>query len=186
MSTTSATEQYYPYPGSVIGFNPTMKAGMHAVLTISTLSTLSTSGLLCFITYRTVFSKGSGIAVNQNLLLLVNLLIGDLLQAAGILINYHWLSIDAILAPSHACTAQGWMVNLGDISSGCFVFMIAIHTATSVLRGKLIPLKQLSIMVACCWVFCIILSSLGLMIHGRDYYAAAGFWVSLFMIKDSS
>ena len=178
MTSTSTSQEYHAYPGSEIGFDGTMKVGMRAVLTISTLSALSTSGLLCFIAYRTFFCKRSGININQNLLLLVNLLFGDLLQAAGILINYHWLQIDAILAPSHACTAQGWMVNLGDISSGCFVFLIAIHTAVSVLRGQLISFKHISIIVACCWVFCITLSSLGLAIHGRSYYAAAGFWVS--------
>ena len=178
MTSPSASQEYYPYPRSVIGFDGTMKVGMRAVLTIATLSTLSTSGLLCFITYRTFFCKRSAIAINQNLLLLVNLLFGDLIQAAGILIDYHWLQIDAILAPTHACTAQGWMVNLGDVASGCFVFLIAIHTAVSVLRGQLISLKHLSIVVACCWVFCITLSSLGPAIHGRSYYAAAGFWVS--------
>ncbi len=174
--------QYFPYPASVIGLNPEERAGLHAISALATLSAVCTSGLLSFLLYRAIYWERyytTTLTRNQNIVLLSNLLFADLIQAIGFLFSAYWVNIDSILAPTPACTAQGILLNLGDVASGSFVFLISIHTAVSVLRGPSIPLRYLLAAIATCWIFAIFLSTIGIAIYSQEYYTAAGIWVSL-------
>ena len=73
---------------------------------------------------------------NQYLLLIFNLVLADFQQSIAFLISFHWIAQNSILAPTAACFIQGWLVQVGDVSSGIWVLAIAIHTWYSVARGR--------------------------------------------------
>ncbi len=173
--------QFFPYPASISGLTPAIDGGLKALSIVSTLSAFSTFSLLCFLTYRMIFWRkyyNSTIIYNQNIILLFNLLLGDFIQAIGFMISYHWMRLDGIFAPSPACSAQGVLTNMGDLLSGSFVLLISLHTATTVIWGQIVPWRFLIAAVSFCWVFSIVMSNLGWAIYGREYFTAAGIWVS--------
>jgi hypothetical protein len=158
-----------------------LKAGLRAMGAVATLSVVSTFGLLCFITYRMIFWKkyySSTVSQNQNVVLVYNLLLGDLFQAVSFLTSFHWAESNSILAPTTACSAQAVLLTFGDLASGIFVFLIAVHTAISVLMGRAIPLRYLIAVIILCWLFTLFLTVLGPAIYGQAYFTATGAWVS--------
>ncbi|KAF2150084.1 hypothetical protein K461DRAFT_245395 [Myriangium duriaei CBS 260.36] len=143
------------------------------------LSVISTSVLLIFLASRFFTWKKhykSYIGYNQYLVLFINLLLADLIQAASFVFSLYWRHIDAILAPTAACTAQGWLLNLGDVASGLFVLLIAAFTFHSTVNGRRLEHKHFLALVIGTWVFCLLLTVLGPAIHGRTYFVRAGVW----------
>ena len=106
----------------------------------------------------------------------MNLLIADFFQGLSFTISFHWITVDGILAPSNACFAQGFLLNLGDISSGLFVFYIALHTFFTAVKGRRIPQTLFASMVVFIWLFCLLLTAIGPIQHKRDYFVKAGAW----------
>ncbi len=172
--------RYFPYPASMPELKSTQRAGLHALSAIATLSAVSTFCVLCFLIYRAIFWKRyymSTLVFNQNIVLLFNLLIGDFLTSTGYMFSFHWSHLNSILAPTPACTAQGVLLNVGDLLSGCFVFVIALHTGAILVRSYIIPWKYLIPTIIFCWLFSFIISFLGMAFFGKGYITAAGFWV---------
>jgi hypothetical protein len=163
------------------------KHGLIAISFFSLLSVLVTGGLLTFLTYRIIRWKKyytSYIGHNQYLVLLYCLFLSDFIQAFGFLISLHWLKEDAITAGTAACNAQGWLVQLGDLSMAVWVFALAIHSFFAVVRGR-----HFSFVVFCCgiglgWLFCIILSISGPLSHRQgDFFVRTASWVRLQLLK---
>ena len=170
-----------PPPYSLLN-NPTeLNIGLWFLGLLATLSVVSTVTLLGFITYRMVSWRRyyeNNVGHNQCIIFILNLLLADLFQASSFLISFHWLSLDAIVAPTTACTAQGWLLNFGDLSSGFFVLAIAIHTWLSVVRGIRTKLVTFVISITCVWTGATVLTSFGLARHPRDFFVHTGAWVS--------
>lgn len=99
-----------------------------------------------------------------------------MLQSSSFLIVSHWIQIDAILQPDPACFTQGWLLNLGDVASGLFVFVIAGHTFYAAVRGSRPSKLALYAIIASAWVFAVLLTALGPILHHKEYFASAGAW----------
>ncbi|OIW31699.1 hypothetical protein CONLIGDRAFT_697950 [Coniochaeta ligniaria NRRL 30616] len=125
--------------------------------------------------------QGNRSSPNQFLVLLYNLLIADMHQAASFLINGVWVAKDTIQVGSPACFAQGWLVSNGDVAGGLFLSAIAIHTYLTVVWNRKPPQRVLYAGVVGVWIFTYFISALGIAIthngkSGGGFYVRAGAW----------
>jgi len=91
----------------------------------------------------------------------MNLLIADFLQAVSFLFSFYWIRIDAMLAPSTSCFAQGFLLNVGDLTSGFFVVAIALHTFHTAVKGRRIQYNIFLVTIVGIWTFGLVLSIIG-------------------------
>jgi hypothetical protein len=176
-STTLANSQYAST--SLIPLPLSIRNGMIAMGTMGLLSTLATSGLLLFITYRMVYWRrfyDHSIAKNQVFILLYNLLLADFQQAASFLFPWRWIAINELVGPSPTCFAQGWLIQIGDVSSGLWVLAIAVHTFNSLVIQKSISMPVFTICVVSLWMFALFLTALGPIMAPHDFFIPAGAW----------
>ncbi|KAK7731350.1 hypothetical protein SLS57_001286 [Botryosphaeria dothidea] len=174
-----AEPSYFPWPYSVDPLPDNLRRGLWPVGVFALLSVIATLGLLGWITYRLVSWRKhyrSYVGYNQYVLLIYNLLLADLQQSLSFLISFHWISEGKMLAPSSACFGQAWLVQIGDISSGMFVFAIALHTFFSVVKGRQLPFRVFLICTMVIWGISLMLTVLGPALHGNEYFTAAGAW----------
>lgn len=160
---------YWAEPYSLFEIPDSEDSGLAALGSLALISSVALIATLCFIIYRLItwrsyyacFPSGT-----QCILLILNLLLADLQQSLALTISFHWLQTGSILAPSSACTMQGWLLHAGDVSSGLFVLGIAIHTY--LLTGHQTEISNRSVYwtIAAVWVFSYFMASLGLAIHG--------------------
>jgi hypothetical protein len=103
-------------------------------------------------------------------------LIADFIQAASFLFSFHWVKRDGIFAPSSACFAQGFLLNIGDLTSGFFVMAIAFHTFYTAVKGRRIGHVGFIASVVSIWTFALILSIIGPIQYKDKYFVRAGAW----------
>ncbi|KAJ1327401.1 G protein-coupled glucose receptor regulating Gpa2 [Microdochium nivale] len=120
-------------------------------------------------------------APNQFLILVYNLLLADMHQAAAFMLNISWISRDEIAVGSHACWAQGFFISNGDLAASCFITAIAFHTYFAIVRGYRPPHRVLYAIIMFLWVFVYLLGGLGVAItnNGKDaggLYVRAAAW----------
>jgi hypothetical protein len=154
--------------------------GMIAMGTIGLVSTISTLGLLIFITYRMIRWRQyyeHPIATNQIFILIYNLLLADFQQALSFLLAFYWISENKLVGPSPVCFAQGWLIQIGDVSSGIWVLAIAVHTFTGLVAQKIIPFGIFIGLVFLVWVFCLVLTIVGPIKEQVNFFVPAGLWV---------
>jgi hypothetical protein len=188
-SSVLETRQYDPYPASIAGLSPELRVGLHAMGVLAAISAILCLSIVSLITFRMVWGNdryGRPLAHNQNILLIVNLLLADIFQSVSFLISFRWLLIDGITAPTMGCSAQGLLLNFGDISSGLFVLLIAIHSAWSVVWGRAAPRGFLIGLICSAWALAAIVTALGPAINGRHFYTSAGAWVCTNLDRISS
>jgi len=143
-------------------------------------SSISSIALLSFITYRMIFWKRfyhRPISSSQTFILIYNLLVADFQQALSFLFSFYWLSQNRLTGPSSTCFAQGWLIQIGDLSSGLWVLSIAVHTGITLIAKKSISQRQFLSAVLAIWAFALFLTALGPIIHGKDFFVPAGAWV---------
>jgi hypothetical protein len=126
-------------------------------------------------------------APNQFLILIYNLLLADMHQAAAFLLNGVWLNNDAILVGTPTCFVQGWLVSTGDLSSSLFISAIAIHTYMSIVLRRQPSQKVLYGGIIGIWLFVYIISiaPIAATSNGENaggYYVRAVAWVSLYIM----
>lgn len=163
-------------------------SGMIAMGIIGAISTVSTLALLVFITYRMVFWRRyylRPIATNQIFILIYNLLLADFQQALSFLLAFYWISENKLVGPSSVCFAQGWLIQIGDLSSGIWVLAIAIHTFINLVLQKTIPFGLFIGGVLLIWLFCLILTIIGPISHHSEFFVPAGVWVSYYFFTFS-
>ncbi|KAK0620395.1 G protein-coupled glucose receptor regulating Gpa2-domain-containing protein [Immersiella caudata] len=119
--------------------------------------------------------------VNQFVVLILNLLLADIHQAAAFLINAIWARYNIIDVDSPACFAQGWLVSTGDLASSCIIAAIAFHTYLAVVWNYKPPQWAVYSTMVGLWVFDYALAIIGPAItsNGRDYggfYVRAAAW----------
>jgi hypothetical protein len=176
-STTNATSEYTsssldPLPNDI-------RHGMIAMGIIGLFSSVSTVGLFIFITYRMIAWRkfyDQPIASNQIFVLIYNLLLADAQQGLSFLIAFHWVSQNRLVGPTTACFAQGWLIQIGDVSSGLWVLSIGVHTFVNLVLQKPIPMKMFIAWVISLWGFCLILTAIGPITHREDFFVPAGAW----------
>lgn len=184
-SSTTPVSPIYGLPsnltsGSSIDHLPLeLRNGLVAMGYFGLLSSISTLILLVFITWRMVFWRkfyDQPISKSQMFILIYNLLLADLQQSLSFLISFHWLTQDEIV-PSKACFAQGWLIQVGDVSSGLWVLAIAIHTGINLAWGKSVTSICFVCGIVFIWAFTLILTILGPLLHGEKVFTPAGAWV---------
>ncbi|TKA26036.1 hypothetical protein B0A50_05548 [Salinomyces thailandicus] len=171
--------EYFPPPYSVRTLSSTVRHGLIPVGILATASVISTIGLIGFISWRILnwrMHYKTFVGYNQYVVLVLNLLLADLQQAAAFLISFHWVNENYILAPHPACFAQGWLLHSGDVASAFFVLAIALHTFFTAVYGKRIGTKTFYGGVSGAWIFSYFLTGLGVGMHGSKYFVRAGAW----------
>lgn len=171
-----------PFPTSVANPNALsdgLKQGMMPLSIFAVCSVLSTSALLCWITWRLIFRSDyqAFVGYNQYVILIYNLLLADLQQALAFIITLHWLDLGQIESPSRTCFTQGFLLNMGDVASGFFVFSIALHTWYSVVLGRKVRYGYFTSGVLLVWGFAFFLTVIGPATQGSHFYAKTNAWV---------
>ena len=157
-----------------------MRRGMIVLCTITLVSCITTLSLLGYLSYRFFTGRnqyGTPLHKNQYILLIYSLMLADFQLDLGFLLDVMWLDRGHIVAPSAGCRAQGWLVNVGDLGSGFFVFAIACHTFLTVVYGRKIGLKTVCWSIVSLWVLAVILTVIPIAMHPRDIFVAQGSWV---------
>jgi hypothetical protein len=155
--------------------------GMIAMGTIGLVSSISTLALLIFITYRMIRWRRyyeHPIATNQIFVLIYNLLLADLQQALSFLLAFYWISENKLVGPSPVCFAQGWLIQIGDLSSGIWVLAIAVHTFVGLVVQRTIPFGIFVGLVLLVWIFCLVLTVVGPIQEQVNFFVPAGLWVN--------
>ena len=163
--------------------------GLLAIGCLAAVSFLFTSCLLGFISWRMVSWKRfytSSIGHNQSIVLVYQLLLADSLQSLGFLISFYWASEREIIGPRSACFVQGWLIQIGDVSSAFFVLAIAIHTVYQVVFSKRVSHRVFLVAVSSVWGLAFLLTSLAPIVGGRYIFERAGVWVSDIGLQKSS
>ncbi|KAI0479409.1 G protein-coupled glucose receptor regulating Gpa2-domain-containing protein [Xylariaceae sp. FL0804] len=180
-------EAYYESPNSMLDMPPRIEQGLLAIGSLATVSILFTTALLSFITWRMVSWRAhytSYIGRNQCVVLIYQLILADCLQSLGFLISFHWAAEQAIWGPSSACFAQGWLIQIGDVSSAFFVLAIALHTTLQVTMSKRISYQTFTAGVCSIWAVSLILTSLAPITGGRYVFMRAGDWCWISNARD--
>ncbi|KAK3323656.1 G protein-coupled glucose receptor regulating Gpa2-domain-containing protein [Cercophora scortea] len=118
---------------------------------------------------------------NQFLVLIYNLMLADLHQAAAFLLNAVWIRTDSIKVKTPTCFAQGWLISTGDLASSWFIAAIAIHTYLTVVRHYKPPQWALYSVIVFLWFLDYLFAALGPVTtyNGREwggFYARADAW----------
>ncbi|KAJ4486000.1 hypothetical protein J3R30DRAFT_3819194, partial [Lentinula aciculospora] len=108
----------------------------------------------------------------------VNLLIFDLIQAIGGVIDVKWVA-DAAVTEGPLCTAQGILKQVGDVgvAFSWVIPIIALHTfCVLVLRWNAAPRTAVAVLIFI-WVFIALIVGLSIATHkGKDYYGDTQYW----------
>lgn len=141
------------------------KRGLIALGVTGILSTIASFSLLIFLVPRYVSSKAKAQTENwksASLLLIINLLIADLLQAlAWGLMSFYWLNMNTLTALSRACLLQGFLINWADLASAFFVLSIALGTWWTLWMERCINYNKMQFMICVIWLFPLFISLLG-------------------------
>lgn len=113
---------------------------------------------------------------NQFLILIFNLIIADMHQAAALLLSVIWLRKGGIFINTPTCFVQGFLASNGNLSSSLFMAIIAIHTYMSVIKDARPTQKVFYSTIVVTWVFVYALSIIPLLAtrNGRE---VGGFFV---------
>ncbi|EME87004.1 uncharacterized protein MYCFIDRAFT_172678 [Pseudocercospora fijiensis CIRAD86] len=167
-------------PGSADTQSPLpddVRAGIVAISAAAIVSAVSSSGLLAYLGYRVLTWKHRSYArINQYVALLLNLVLSDVQQAVGFSLGTQWLRKDGIFAQTPTCWAQGWLLNAGDVGIALFTLALAVHLFADVVFDKRLSYAPFLFMIVSLWTFAYFLSTIGVVIHPRDFYMRAGVW----------
>ncbi|KII92027.1 hypothetical protein PLICRDRAFT_172183 [Plicaturopsis crispa FD-325 SS-3] len=136
MSSLSDIAQVFQLPSGALFFLKVeyTRAVANGVLTLiltSVVSLIAVLGLLAAISmsaFNTRASEDKNLFVRTHVAAyFVSLLIGDLLQAVGSIMNAKWYEAMAVTADDF-CTAQGAIKQAADVSTALWTFVLAVHT----------------------------------------------------------
>lgn len=127
ISANSTLNGYHQAPVSETPLSELVRQGLVVMGVNGLASTISTFSLLAFMTHRMIYWKRyyeEPLAKNQVLLLMFNLIIADFQQSLAFVISFYWLHRNEIVSSHPMCQAQGWFLQIGDVSSGFWVVRI--------------------------------------------------------------
>ncbi|KAI0841144.1 G protein-coupled glucose receptor regulating Gpa2-domain-containing protein [Hypoxylon sp. FL0890] len=171
--------EYYQPPHSLLSMDKSIYNGLLAIGTLATISLIFTTSLLGFITWRMINWKShyiSAVGRNQSVVLIYQLILADFMQSLGFLISFHWAAEQKIIGPNGTCFVQGWMIQIGDVSSAFFVLAIAIHTTYQVILSRTLSYRTFICCVLGVWGISVTLTSLAPIVGGRWVFQRAGVW----------
>ncbi|KAI8312899.1 hypothetical protein K4K59_005225 [Colletotrichum sp. SAR11_240] len=164
-----------------------LQHGLRAVTALAFLSLVSSFALFVYLSGRGALPCEVGAqyfgtadqgrkAPNQALVLVINVLFADVLQACAFFLNIVWVIEDRITDESPACWAQGWFISTGDLSSLTFLTAIAVHTYITLILGRKVPTKVFYAVISFLWFAVLFLSVLGVIITNNGK-GVGGFYV---------
>ncbi|KDQ63396.1 hypothetical protein JAAARDRAFT_169182 [Jaapia argillacea MUCL 33604] len=175
------------------------RLGIVFIVESACLSAAAVTSLLCYIGYGAIRAVPetsgrwrTGTHIHWYFL---SLMVSDLIQAIGSILNIRWVSLAGVNDGPY-CTTQGRftcedknshhteysvgvMKQLGDVGVAFATLAIALHTfCVLALRWKPDPSPRMAIMnVTLIWIFLALLVGLSLGTHkGKDYYGDTQFW----------
>ncbi|KAL8404286.1 hypothetical protein RB594_009225 [Gaeumannomyces avenae] len=113
---------------------------------------------------------------NQFLILVYNLVLADLQQAAGFTISLAWPAAGQARSGGQLCWMQGWFISVGDLGSSLFICAIAIHTYLAIIRDYRLPSWAFYLAIGLLWGLNYLAVILGIVIH-RCKAAPGGLYV---------
>lgn len=123
---------------------------------------------------------------NPLLLLIYNLILADVVLSASYMNNFSWLHQDGIIAPSRTCTAQGFIVSIGCLTTSGFLFAISVFSYLGIIRGYKAKSRDVGIACAFVWVMSLVLASVGLIfVRDSTFYGRETNWVSCCLARTS-
>ena len=167
---------YFAAPHSIQPLPRAMHNGLIGVGTCGLASVLSTLTLFSFLVYRISMHSKTFLGYNQYIVLFVNLIFADLCQATSFMVSFYWMAIDGILAPTAACTTQGFLLHFGDVASAFFVLAFAVHTYMTAARKIRVEYWAFTVAIGLIWLLALFLTVLGYSIHKEKYFVRAGAW----------
>lgn len=111
--------------------NPLPKAhrdGLIAITVPALLSLLACFGLAVHLGRLIVRRRRKRRSQNQLAILVFNLMLADIQQSLGFLLEAHWLRINKIEGTDDVCWAQGFLVSAGSVACVLFSFAIGLYT----------------------------------------------------------
>jgi len=143
----------------------------------SLVGTVAATGFICYRLFNRKRYQAAPLRYNQSLILILNLLVADMQQALSFAFSLHWLRSDAILAPTTICNAQGWLVQVGDVSSGLFTLAIALQIFYIIVLQRKLEYKTFLWCIGGIWAFCLLISIVSPVLHsGEQLFVSAGAW----------
>jgi hypothetical protein len=109
-------------------------------------------------------------------LLIYNLLLSEMQTTLGYALNIEWVVRNGVYVGTTTCWAQGWLNNIGILSSSIFLVSISINTYLSVVRGWRPPQWFIRAWIAFCWILSLALTSAGI-IQSNNGRAEGGWFV---------
>ncbi|KAK4169044.1 G protein-coupled glucose receptor regulating Gpa2-domain-containing protein [Cladorrhinum sp. PSN259] len=90
---------------------------------------------------------------NQFLVLIYNLLVADVQQSLGCLLNITWLARHGLHVEDTACWVQGWFLSTGNLASSLFICAIGFHTYLGVVKDYRLPSPIFYTIILFLWAF---------------------------------
>jgi hypothetical protein len=186
--TSTPTISTLASPSSYHGIDPLTRHCLIGIGTLSVLSLVLTASLLAFLTYRLVFWRKFRMfsTVHQYILLIYNLILGDLIEAVGGVFSLYWLARDEIVSKSRPCNVQAWTFTIGTNATAFWVLAIALHTYFAVIHSRILSFARFCLVLAAIWIIIIFLAVIGPFTHSDDFYVNTGVWVSPQAVHKSS
>ncbi|GAA5842232.1 hypothetical protein JCM3766R1_005076 [Sporobolomyces carnicolor] len=170
-----------------------LAVAISATLSLScVLALLSFIALLLWRTYsrtneiekreRRLNNKAIRFLASTHGLLFLDLLLGDLLQAIGFVLNYSWYHHQGLPPsenPTALCTTQAVLIQVGDTASAFSSLLISLNLFTVIVFSRHPSVKALWCVIVLQWVIVGILAGIGprwLERTGMPFYADAGSW----------
>jgi hypothetical protein len=153
---------------------------MIALCVFSLVSCIATLSLMTFLLYRFHTSRNdyrTPLYKNQYMILILSLVLADFQCDLGFFLDIVWLAKGEVIAPSAACIIQAWLINIGDLGSGFFVFAIAAHTFLTIVFGLRFGLRTVLIGSAVLWILAHIITIVPIVLHPSDIFVLQGNWV---------
>ncbi|KAG7448091.1 uncharacterized protein BT62DRAFT_891013 [Guyanagaster necrorhizus] len=160
-------------------FSSGVRAGIILITVCASLSATAVFSLLAFIAYSvTTINKGATRTWRVSTHIhyyFVNLLVCDLVQAIGGVMNVKW-AVDASVTEGTLCTTQGIFKQLGDVGVA-LSYAIAVHTFLVLVCRFYSRPRTALIVIAAIWIFMALIVGISEATHrGDDYYGSTGYW----------
>ncbi|KAF9076164.1 hypothetical protein BDP27DRAFT_887179 [Rhodocollybia butyracea] len=160
------------------GFTFGTRLGLVFAVQSACCSVIMVSSLLGYIIYSTVAIKRNAArtwTVSTHIhYYFVNLLVFDLIQALGGIMDVKWVA-EAGIIEGHLCTTQGLL--MGDVGVAMSTAIIAIHTFCVLVLHRNPPARAAILILFTLWVFIALVIGISFGTHkGKDYYGNTQYW----------
>ncbi|KZT36061.1 hypothetical protein SISSUDRAFT_95663 [Sistotremastrum suecicum HHB10207 ss-3] len=177
-----------PALGNVVdsggSFSFGIRVGIIFTLQTSVLSAILLTTLLLYILYQEIkfYRQNKKIELSAMLIYFISLLVSDLIHSVGGLIGIKWVQNAGVIEGA-ACTAQGMLLQMGDVSSALSIFAITLTTfgvACFPRKSWGCPSSRVAyLVVSLIWSFVFFVVIISFAVHrnkAEPYYGNTGYW----------